>query len=359
MDPCLWARAVFCHVGAVQLHLLNVSDFTPTTMKLWISLLVSAWLWLAAWAAYSNAEMRQLLASKANGGVFDIADDLYENYLSGARDYDVMVFMTSDSPQINCLLCRETDPRFRILANSWDRAYPAGYSEGRDIYFFKAEFANSKNLFQQMQLDSIPKIFYFPAQLEGVNPAAWVTNNSQYQFFQGEQQELMKEWVTSITGASFDIYVPLDYSRLIMNACITFAIIMLIRRFRGPLALMFQSPFMWGSLSLVAILLFVGGYMFNQIRNTPFVKESGDNVEYIAPGAQTQYGLETQLLSSLYGLLSLVFVLLVGKVGAIRNAKVQFFAVAIISALLYLLYSVLLFIFAQKHRGYPFQMFQF
>lgn len=334
-------------------------DFALPTMKLWISLLVSAWMWLAAWAAYSNTEMRQLLAAKGNSGVLDIADDNYEKYLSGPRDYDVVVFMTSNSPQINCILCQDTEPKFRIVANSWNRAFPAGVSEGRDVYFFKAEFGSSKALFQKMKLDSIPKIFYFPPQPKGANSAAWITDNSQYQFLQGEQDVMLRQWLMSITNQSFDLYVPIDYPRLIMNACITFAIVMLIRRFRGALSQLLQSRFLWGALSLVAILLFSGGYMFNQIRNTPFLREVGDKVEYIAPGAQSQYGLETQLLSTLYGLLSLVFVLLVSKVGTIRNNKVQLIAVAFIMALVYLLYSLLLYIFSQKHRGYPFVMFQF
>lgn len=328
-------------------------------MKLWVSLVVSAWLWLAALAAYSNAEMRQLLAAKANGGVLELTEANYENYLAGARDYDAVVFMTSDSSQINCILCRDTDPKFRIVANSWNRAFPSGLPDKRDIYFFKAEFGSNKKLFQQMQLDSIPKIFHYPPQPQGADPNAWIKDNHQYQFLQGEQEILIRQWIMSITGASFDIYIPTDYSRVLMNACITFAVIMLIRRFRAPLASLIVSPFVWGSLSLVAILLFLGGYMFNQIRNTPFLKESGDRIEYIAPGPQSQYGLETQLLSTLYGLLSLVFVVLVNKVGTMRNAKVQFFAVALTTALLYLLYSLLLSIFAQKHRGYPYGMFHF
>lgn len=327
-------------------------------MKLWTSLLVSAYVWLVAWAAYSNAEMRQLLAAKASSGVFELTEANYENYLYGARDYDVVVLMSADSPQINCLLCRETEPKFKIVADSWNRAYPDGLPEKRDIYFFKADFAHNKKLFQQMQLESIPKIFHYPPQPQGADPTAWIKNNSQYQFLQGEHDVMIRQWIMSITGTPFDIYVPTDYSRVMMNACITFAIVMFLKRFRGTIGTLVLSPFVWGALSLVAILLFVAGYMFNQIRNTPYLKETGDLIEYIAPGPQMQYGLETQLLSTLYGLLSLLVVVLVNKVGPMRNAKVQLFAAALTTALLYLLYSLLLAVFSQKHRGYPY-VFQF
>ncbi|EEQ37701.1 putative Dolichyl-diphosphooligosaccharide-protein glycosyltransferase subunit [Clavispora lusitaniae] len=326
-------------------------------MKFWVPVLFS-WLWSVALAAYSNTEMRQILSAKASSGVIDIADDNFEKFLSGARDYHLVVFMSSDSPQLNCILCREVQPAYRAVASSWDHAFPKGVDDGKDVYFLAAEFADNRKLFQLMQLDSIPKIFHF-APSSDPSPRAWLKENTQYQFFQGEHVSLLRQWVASFTGKLFDIYVPPDYGRMAMNACVTFAVVMVVRRFRGTLLNVLNSSFTWGTLSLVLILLFVSGYMFNQIRNTPYLRENGNNIEYIAPNPQAQYGLETQLLSTLYGSLGMAFVLLVNKAGSIRNPKVQFFAVAVVLTAIYFLYSLFLFIFSQKHMGYPYMMFEF
>lgn len=316
-----------------------------------------AWLFLAVLAAYSNAEMRQLLATKGQNGVIEVVDHNYEKYLNGARDYHVVLYLASDSPQLNCILCREIHPAYTTVADSWNRYLPDGTPDDElDIYFLEADFASGKKLFQAMQLDSIPKIYHIPPSLPSDPPTGWLTKNNQYHFFVGDHAVLIKQFVSSITGRQFNLYVPFNYGKMFMNAAVTFALIMLVKKFNRQLLSVLTSKFVWGSLSLVLLLIFIAGYMFNQIRGTPFVKEDGAGVEYFAPSAQMQYGLETQVVSTLYGLLGLTFVLLVTKVGTLKNAKVQFFAASLVSVLIYVLYSIFMGIFAVKYRGYPYTL---
>ncbi|SGZ52413.1 CIC11C00000001328 [Sungouiella intermedia] len=326
-------------------------------MKCWTPIVVFASLWLAVLAAYSNADIRQLLAAKGSNGVLEVDEHNYEQFLEGHRDYHLVLYMASDSPQFNCILCREVHPVFDTVADSWQRAFPQGFDNaGENLYFLSAEFLNSKTLFQKMQLDSIPKIFHFPPTSPLDKPNAWLTKNDQYQFYAGDHTQMLKQWITSITNKLFDIYVKVNYVKMFMNGAIAFAVVMLLRKFSHYLSALVTSSFVWGSLSLVLILIFLAGYMFNQIRGTPFVRENGDQVEYFAPSAQMQYGLETQVISTVYGLLAMLFVLLVNRVSSIKNAKVQFFAVILVSGLVYLVYGLYLFVFAQKYKGYPFTL---
>ncbi len=51
-------------------------------------------------------------------------------------------------------------------------------------------------------------------------------------------------------------------------------------------------------MSLVGILLFTSGHMFNQIRKVPYVATDGHGgINYFAPGFQNQFGLETQVIA--------------------------------------------------------------
>jgi OST3 / OST6 family. len=61
-----------------------------------------------------------------------------------------------------------------------------------------------------------------------------------------------------------------------------------------------QSRTVWAAITLISILLFTSGHMFNQIRNVPYVAGDGrGGIAYFAHGFQNQYGLETQIVAAL------------------------------------------------------------
>lgn len=69
-----------------------------------------------------------------------------------------------------------------------------------------------------------------------------------------------------------------------------------------------QNRNIWASISLVSILLFTSGHMFNHIRKVPYVAGDGKGgISYFAAGFQTQFGLETQIIAALCKLQHLTF----------------------------------------------------
>lgn len=61
-----------------------------------------------------------------------------------------------------------------------------------------------------------------------------------------------------------------------------------------------QNRNIWASISLIAILLFTSGHMFNHIRKVPYVTGDGrGGVSYFVAGFQTQLGLETQIIAAI------------------------------------------------------------
>ncbi|GEQ67278.1 hypothetical protein JCM33374_g942 [Metschnikowia sp. JCM 33374] len=329
-------------------------------MKCWTPFFVFSLLWAAAFAAYSNEELKNVVKAKGKNGVLSISDETYEKVLKGKRDYHLFVFLTSQTPQINCVLCREFTPYYDIVADSYRRTYPEGVAEdGKDVYFLVSEVSDSRTFFKVLKLDSIPKVFHYPPSTEGARANSYLTDFNSYQFYQGDHVELFSGWVTSLTGQNINIYIPPDYSRIAMNGLLTFTVVLTLRKFSSQVLAIAKSPFVWGVSSIVFILLFLAGYMFNQIRGTPFVRENGRDVEYIAPGPQMQYGLETQVISTLYGLLGLSFVILAARVSKISNPKVQFLATVIVCGGLYVLYGMFLNVFSFKYGGYPFKFFDY
>jgi oligosaccharyltransferase complex subunit gamma len=134
-----------------------------------------------------------------------------------------------------------------------------------------------------------------------------------------------------------------------------------------------QNRNLWAAISLIAILLFTSGHMFNHIRKVPYVVGDGrGGVSYFAGGFSNQYGLETQIvaaickyspslslcalnhLTSTDGLLSFATISLALKVPRISDPRTQQVAVIVWCGIIFVMYSFLLSVFRIKNSGYPF-----
>lgn len=61
-----------------------------------------------------------------------------------------------------------------------------------------------------------------------------------------------------------------------------------------------QNRNLWAAVSLIAILLFTSGQMFNHIRKVPYVAGDGQGgISYFAGGFQNQFGMETQIVAAI------------------------------------------------------------
>lgn len=339
---------------------------TTTTMKL-LQLAALATLLLAlAAAALSKAELLAA-AHTSKGHTIDVNDNNYKQLLQGPRDFHAVLLMTLTSSQLNCVLCNEFKPEYELVASSWLQEHPNGLdtddaadsaAEGhaRDVFFFYSEFKESRELFSLFQLNNIPKVFYLPPTKSRA-ATEYLQNHQEYQFFAGEHRDLLVAWLRDRTGLQFPIHVPPDYTRIVSNIVLVATAVMLGRVFWRHVTRVLTLRAVWGAVLLAVILLLISGYMFNQIRGVPYVRESGNGqVEYFAPGQQSQYGVETQILSFVYGCLSLFVIVLVKKVPEVKNSQVRLLAVAVVSALIFVFYLLLVSIFGLKGMGYPYRL---
>ncbi|CBF79356.1 hypothetical protein AN7426.2 [Aspergillus nidulans FGSC A4] len=98
---------------------------------------------------------------------------------------------------------------------------------------------------------------------------------------------------------------------------------------------------LWAAFSLIAVLLFTSGHMFNHIRKVPYVVGDGrGGINYFAGGFSNQFGMETQIVAAIS---------LAMKVPRIADNKSQQVAVVIWGAVLLGTYSFLLSVFRAKN----------
>lgn len=138
-----------------------------------------------------------------------------------------------------------------------------------------------------------------------------------------------------------------------------------------------QNRNLWAAFSLIAILLFTSGHMFNHIRKVPYVVGDGKGgISYFAGGFSNQFGMETQIVAAICksclclssprlgrdankrsledAVLSFATIALAMKVPRIADNKAQQVAVVIWGTVLLGMYSFLLSVFKAKNGGYPF-----
>lgn len=311
---------------------------------------------------YTNEEMLKLVGNSGKNKVISLTDKNYEKFVNGPRDYHIVMLLSSQSSQFQCPLCNEFKPEFEVVANSWFEDHPNGIgekAEGKDVYFCFSEFMKSKDFFKQMKLANIPKVFYLPPSAVSTK-GAWLDEVEEYQFFQGNHAELLMNWLSDLTGHKFGLHVPVNYNRIILNAVLTFVMCICVYFFFAQFKAVVTSKALWTLLSIVAILLFTTGYMFNQIRGVPYVRQQQDgSVEYFMPGQQIQLGIETQILSFCYGILSLLFIILIKRVPEISHPQVKLVASTIVTVSIYVAFSYVLAVFGLKSPGYPFRFLKF
>jgi oligosaccharyltransferase complex subunit gamma len=109
-------------------------------------------------------------------------------------------------------------------------------------------------------------------------------------------------WVSRLLpeGKKPSVSRPFNYLKAV---AVTTAILGFISFFTiaAPYLLpLIQNRNLWAAVSLIAVLLFTSGHMFNHIRKVPYVSGDGKGgISYFAGGFQNQFGLETQIIAAI------------------------------------------------------------
>ena len=93
---------------------------------------------------------------------------------------------------------------------------------------------------------------------------------------------------------------PINYTRIVSAITILMAVVTAIAVLSPYLLPIVQNRNLWAAISLIAILLFTSGQMFNHIRKVPYVAGDGHGgISYFAGGFQNQFGMETQIVAAI------------------------------------------------------------
>jgi len=296
------------------------------------------------------------VALQSSSNVVKLNDQNFDQLITPDRNYTSIIVLTALAPQFGCSLCRDFDPEFAIVAQSWKSAYPS--LDG--VIFAKLDFAEGKPIFQRFGIQSAPNVWVYPPTS---GPLSTLSSNNQpivYDFpGNGMKAESFHKFLQSnINLPSFPLVRPFNWQRLFMTIFIAVTVGTAIKLAWPQIHMFITNKNTWAAISLVTILMFTSGHMFNTIRHTPYAQPNGHGgFNYIAGGFQSQFGVETQIVAGLYGILAFVTVALAIKAPAIRDPTSQSIVVWVWTAGILFIYSFLIYIFRMKNGGYPFKLF--
>ena len=93
---------------------------------------------------------------------------------------------------------------------------------------------------------------------------------------------------------------PINYTRIAVTVTVLLGLFTLITVAYPYITPVIQNRNLWAGISLISILLFTSGHMFNHIRKVPYVAGNGrGGISYFAGGFQNQYGMETQIVAGM------------------------------------------------------------
>ncbi|KAJ8125598.1 hypothetical protein O1611_g8041 [Lasiodiplodia mahajangana] len=284
-----------------------------------------------------------------------LADASYKKLTSAPRDYSVAVLLTALDAKYGCQLCGMFQPEWDILGKSWIKGDKNGESR---LILGTLDFSDGRETFMSLGLQTAPVLLLFqpttgPHAVPNPDPL-------RYDFTSGAPTaEQVRDWLARHlpNRPHPSVYRPVNYARWVVTIVSLLGVVGVIFKLSPYLLPIIKSRNVWAGLSLLGILLFTSGHMFNQIRKVPYVAGDGrGGISYFAGGFQSQYGLETQIIGFIYALLSFATIYLALRAPRTQDTHMQQLMVIIWGIILTVTYSFLLSIFRVKNGGYPFRL---
>jgi oligosaccharyltransferase complex subunit gamma len=208
-----------------------------------------------------------------------------------------------------------------------------------------------------MMLQTAPVLLFFHPT---TGPNAKVdTQPVRFDFTTGPQSaEQIHAWIARQVPADApkpSISRPINWVKIISVTTAVLGAITLVAIASPYVIPILQNRNLWAAFSLITVLLFTSGHMFNHIRKTPYVSGDGKGgMTYFAGGFSNQFGLESQIVAAMYGVLAFATISLALKVPRIKDPRAQSIAVFLWSGVILCMYSFLLSVFRKKNGGYQF-----
>ncbi len=292
-----------------------------------------------------------LKSSPYSSGVIRVTDKNFEQIVTGPRDHTLVLLLTASHPGFGCGLCIEYLPDFQIVGDSWATDFSDYGHEG--VYFAIADVSDNRETFKKLKLTSVPHVWIYTPTKEATTISE---GHITYQLEQGDHAQNLANFLSQVVGRHFPVHKPIRWDVVIGYASLTFLSVFIFKEHSGKVVAIITNTGLWAVIASSGIIILTSGYMYNQIRHTPFLAFDGEITRYFEGGFQGQFGVETQIIGLVYAVLASAFVLLCTKAKQINDSDIRNIVVISLTLVILLGYSSLVCIFHFKNGGYPYYL---
>ncbi|GMM27829.1 dolichyl-diphosphooligosaccharide--protein glycotransferase [Martiniozyma asiatica (nom. inval.)] len=289
--------------------------------------------------------------SLTKNGMLHLTEENYHSYIKN-NDFNLVVLLTATDPRIKCKLCVEFEPIYKQVAAKYAESItgePIPADETSRLILAHSEYTEARTYFTDLGLTSVPKVYHYAP---GLGPKMTQFSND-FMFMTEDNVEAFQRWLTEVTPglAISDLkFMPKMSIGSILTPVFSIFAIGAIAYYKSNFFLkLFGFKKLWQTLSLILILIFVSGQMYNQIRGAA----SNKNGDYFQVGHNTQFAIESQVIGSIYLFLTISLLTLLHA----KSGKVGMLVVIFACGLSIGLFSGLINAYSIKSPGYPFRVF--
>ncbi|KAL9047897.1 MAG: hypothetical protein Q9162_007920 [Coniocarpon cinnabarinum] len=269
-----------------------------------LNAVLAASLALSAWAAKSkpasDAFDRFHTKSLSSYRSVSLDESSFGKLTASPRNHTAAVLLTALETRFGCSMCRTFQPEYELLTKSWLKGDREGKSR---VVYGTLDFTDGRSVFQSMNLQTAPVLLLYPPTV-GLDAKPDGTPY-RYDFSQGAQSaEGLHAWITRHLPASAEprpeVHRPFNWLRFVGTTTTILGVVTATYSLWSYISPILYNRNLWAGLSIIAILLFTSGHMFNHIRGAPYIASDGKGgIQYFAPGFQSQFGLESQLVAAM------------------------------------------------------------
>ena len=152
----------------------------------------------------------------------------------------------------------------------------------------------------QHQLQTAPVLLLY---LPTTGPNAKSDSNALRYDFSGETSaEQIHGWITRQLppGVHPSLVRPINYTKIVVAIMTVLGFVTFATVAYPYVFPVIQNRNLWAAISLIAVLVFTSGHMFNHIRKVPYLSGDGrGGITYFAGGFSNQFGMETQIVAAM------------------------------------------------------------
>ncbi|KAF2071136.1 hypothetical protein CYY_007542 [Polysphondylium violaceum] len=247
--------------------------------------------------------------AQSSGGLITLTPPQIKQYITiPNRPYELVLLMSSDNSKYGCGICSQS----KASLESYMMSY-IPYLNDQDtffkkpIFFFFVDVDNGLELFQKLQLQTIPHLVYAPS---GNSPLT--IKGQTYPRPDNISPDLVSSFIKQKSGGKIEINVVKSFMELHFNKiAAVFGLIFALRIIAFCWSKR-QYPMFWFLITLAIFGAVLSGVFFNFIHTPPlfdFNQQSGV-ISYFSRGARSQTVSEGAIMGSLTLFISFVYIYL-------------------------------------------------